>query len=35
MVQVLQKQVTFAEFVDWKPDGGNYELYNGVIVEMS
>ncbi|MBD2295385.1 Uma2 family endonuclease [Anabaena sphaerica FACHB-251] len=35
MVQVLQKPVTFAEFVDWKPDGGRYELHNGVIVEMS
>lgn len=35
MVQVLQKPVTFAEFADWKPDGGNYELHNGVIVEMS
>jgi Uma2 family endonuclease len=35
MVQVLQKPVTFAEFAEWKPDGGNYELHNGVIVEMS
>ncbi|MFM7406004.1 MAG: Uma2 family endonuclease [Cuspidothrix sp.] len=35
MVQVLQKLLTFAEFADWKPDGGRYELHNGVIVEMS
>jgi Uma2 family endonuclease len=35
MVQVLQKLVTFAEFTDWKPDGGSYELHNGVIIEMS
>ncbi|MEA5618497.1 Uma2 family endonuclease [Cronbergia sp. UHCC 0137] len=35
MIQVLQKQVTFAEFVDWKPGGGHYELHNGVIVEIS
>jgi Uma2 family endonuclease len=34
MVQVLRKPVTFAEFADWKPDGGSYELHNGVIVEM-
>lgn len=34
MVQLLQKPVTFAEFADWKPDGGSYELHNGVIVEM-
>jgi Uma2 family endonuclease len=35
MIQVLPKLVTFAEFTDWKPDGGSYELHNGVIVEMS
>ncbi len=26
--------ITFAEFVDWKPEQGFYELHNGVIVEM-
>ncbi len=26
--------ITFAEFVDWKPEHGFYELHNGVIVEM-
>lgn len=34
MTQVLPKLVTFEEFLDWKPDNGNYELRNGVIVEM-
>ncbi len=34
MVQALKKLVTFREFVEWKPDGGNYELHNGVIREM-
>lgn len=34
MVQVLIKPVSFTEFVEWKPDGGNYELHNGVIREM-
>ena len=36
MVQVLaqSKLVTFAEFVEWKPERGLYELHNGVIVEM-
>ena len=36
MVQVLaqSKLVTFAEFAEWKPERGLYELHNGVIVEM-
>lgn len=34
MVQTLVKPTTFKEFVEWKPDGGNYELHNGVITEM-
>lgn len=34
MVQVLIKPVSFTEFVEWKPDGENYELHNGVIREM-
>lgn len=34
MVQTLIKPITFTEFVEWKPDGGNYELHNGVIREM-
>lgn len=35
MIQAIPKLVTFAEFVEWKPDGGRYELHDGVIVEMS
>jgi Uma2 family endonuclease len=35
MTQTLTKLITFAEFIEWKPERGNYELYDGVIVEMS
>ena len=35
MIKTLPKTVTFAEFVQWKPDGGFYELHDGAIVEMS
>lgn len=35
MVQALQKPITFAEFLQWKPDGRRYELHDGVIVEMT
>lgn len=35
MIQARPKVVTFAEFVEWKPDTRRYELHNGVIVEMS
>lgn len=35
MTQAIPKIVTFQEFVDWKPDGGHYELRNGVVVEMA
>lgn len=36
MVQTLpkSKSVTFEEFAQWKPEGGRYELHNGVIIEM-
>ena len=36
MTQALPKTklVTFEEFVNWKPDGGRYELHDGVIVKM-
>ncbi|MBW4613262.1 MAG: Uma2 family endonuclease [Desmonostoc vinosum HA7617-LM4] len=34
MLQPLSQPVTFAEFVEWKPDGKRYELHDGVIVEM-
>jgi len=28
------KVLTLAEFLDWKPENGSYELHDGVIVEM-
>lgn len=34
MTQALLKPVTFAEFLEWKPEVGRYELHNGVILEM-
>jgi Uma2 family endonuclease len=34
MFQALPKTITFEEFLNWKPDGGCYELHDGVIVEM-
>lgn len=34
MVQALPKPITFEEFLEWKPDGGRYELHDGVIFEM-
>jgi Uma2 family endonuclease len=35
MTQALTKVVTFEEFTAWKPEGGRYELHDGVIVEMT
>ncbi|NJL92109.1 MAG: Uma2 family endonuclease [Coleofasciculaceae cyanobacterium SM2_1_6] len=34
MLQTLPKTTTFEEFLEWKPEGGLYELHNGVIFEM-
>ncbi len=34
MVQVLEKLVTFEEFLEFYPENGHYELIKGVIVEM-
>jgi Uma2 family endonuclease len=34
MIQAATKPISFTEFVEWKPDGTNFELHNGVIVEM-
>ena len=34
MTQALPKLVSFAEFVQWKPDDKRYELHDGVIIEM-
>lgn len=35
MAQALPKVVTFEEFAAWRPEGGCYELHDGVIVEMA
>ncbi|MHC5596620.1 MAG: Uma2 family endonuclease [Nostoc sp.] len=34
MIQALSKLVTFEDFAAWRPEGGRYELHDGVIVEM-
>lgn len=34
VVQDLSTLTTFAEFLDWKAEGGRYELHEGKIVEM-
>ncbi|MFN6570862.1 hypothetical protein [Dendronalium sp. ChiSLP03b] len=34
MFQASPKTIAFEEFLNWKPDGGRYELHDGVIVEM-
>lgn len=34
MFQALPKQISFTEFLEWKPDGKRYELHDGVIFEM-
>jgi Uma2 family endonuclease len=34
MIQATTKPVTFEQFLEWKPEGGRYELHNGTIVEM-
>jgi Uma2 family endonuclease len=35
MTEVITQKVTFEEFAAWRPEGGRYELHDGVIVEMS
>jgi Uma2 family endonuclease len=35
MIQALRKLVTFEDFAAWRPEGGRYELHNGMIVEMA
>lgn len=35
MIQATHKLVTFEDFAAWRPDGGRYELHDGVIVEMA
>jgi hypothetical protein len=34
MFKALAKTINFKDFLEWKPDGGCYELHDGVIVEM-
>jgi Uma2 family endonuclease len=34
MLQIETKSISFTDFVEWKPDGRNYELHDGVIIEM-
>jgi Uma2 family endonuclease len=34
MLQIETKSISFTEFVEWKPEGRNYELHDGAIVEM-
>ncbi|MEH2290542.1 Uma2 family endonuclease [Nostoc sp.] len=34
MFQALPKTIAFEKFLNWKPDGGWYELHDGSIVEM-
>ena len=35
MIQAIHKLVTFEDFAAWRPEGGRYELHDGVIVEMA
>lgn len=32
--QIKPQLITFAEFLDWKPENTRYELHKGVIIEM-
>ncbi|BBD69597.1 hypothetical protein NIES4072_30680 [Nostoc commune NIES-4072] len=35
MTQAIPKLVTFEDFAAWRPEGGRYELHDGLIVEMA
>jgi Uma2 family endonuclease len=35
MTKAISKLVTFEDFAAWRPEGGRYELHDGVIVEMA
>ena len=35
VTQTLSKTLTFAEFIDWKPEGNHHELHQGIVVEMN
>lgn len=32
--QIKPQLITFAEFLDWKPENKRYELHQGIIIEM-
>lgn len=34
MIQTTTKRFTFEQFLEWKPEGGRYELRDGVVIEM-
>lgn len=34
MTQAITKITTFEEFLDWKPENKQYELHEGVVIEM-
>ncbi|MGK7951173.1 MAG: Uma2 family endonuclease [Xenococcaceae cyanobacterium] len=34
MTQAIPKLLTFEEFLHWKPEGRQYELHEGIIIEM-
>ena len=34
MIQVLEKLITFDEFIEWLPESRRYELHEGTIIEM-
>jgi len=34
MTQAIPKLLSFEDFAAWRPEGGRYELHDGVIVEM-
>ncbi|MEH2404950.1 Uma2 family endonuclease [Nostoc sp.] len=35
MIQAIHKLVTFEDFAAWRPEGGRYELHDGVIVKIA
>ncbi|WRH68800.1 MAG: Uma2 family endonuclease [Planktothrix sp. GU0601_MAG3] len=34
MIQTISKLINFDQFLEWKPENGQYELHRGVVVEM-
>ncbi|MEH2314093.1 MAG: Uma2 family endonuclease [Nostoc sp.] len=35
MIQAIHKLVNFEDFAAWRPEGGRYELHDGVIVKIA